>query len=93
MIGHVHDVHILLFTGFYSCPTIHRGEDFCPCFGHLGELRCLVHPKVDLIAMTATANRRIRLTVMKKLMMERALVVNVSPEKPNIFLPWWGQLL
>ena len=85
MINHVHDVHILLLTRFYSCPTIHRGKDFRPCFGRLGELRCLVPPKVNLIAMTA-ANRRTRLTVMKKLMMESALVVDVSPEKPNIFL-------
>jgi superfamily II DNA helicase RecQ len=41
---------------------------------------------VKVIAMTATANKKTRVAVTKKLMMDNPFVVDISPEKPNIYM-------
>ena len=50
----------------------------------LGEIRSLLPPGVNVMALTATATSILRASVMKMLSTQQAIVVAVSPDKSNI---------
>ena len=63
-----------------------RGDDFRITFKQLGELRSIVPSNVTMMALTATATRSLRHDVCCILGMINPYVVEVSPNKPNVFL-------
>ena len=63
-----------------------RGDEFRVSFQRLGELRSIIPPQVNVMALTATATKTLRLQVCGILGMHDPILVEVSPEKSNIFL-------
>lgn len=61
-----------------------RGETFHLEFSRIGELRSIVPPLVNMMALTATASNSLRRDVMRTLGMVRVSVVSVSPNRKNI---------
>ena len=70
----------------FNFADIIRGMDFRPEYRKLTVLRSLVQPHVRFIAMTATASLNTKSTILKYLHMSKAVVVEESPDKANIFL-------
>ena len=64
-----------------------RGDayEFRVSFQRLGELRSIIPPQVNVMALTATATKTLRLQVCGILGMHDPILVEVSPEKSNIF--------
>ena len=52
----------------------------------IGEVRSIIPEKINIMALTATATRSLRKSVKKTLGMKNTVVVELSPDKPNIFL-------
>ena len=65
-----------------------RGDDFCITFKQLGELRPIVPANVTMMALTATATRPLWYDICCILGMINPYVVEVSPNKPNVFLAY-----
>ena len=65
--------------------TTCRGQDFRPEYRRLGTLRSLVKPTVCFIAMTATPSAQMKDIILKSLHMQKADVVEETPDKSNIF--------
>lgn len=70
---------------FWFC-FCNRGDDFRKQFGNLDEVRSLVRPSVNVMALTATASLRTRQLIMNKLHMDEkeSAVVEKVPNKLNI---------
>ena len=66
----------------FSC----RGDEFRREFSHLGEVRSLIPGLVNVMALTATATKTLRLDVCKLLGVRDPDVVTVSPDKSNLIL-------
>lgn len=61
-----------------------RGDEFRKEFSHLGELRSLLPRHVKIMALTATATKQLRKSVITILGMKKTSVVSVSPHRQNI---------
>ena len=82
--------NICLFTCYLYNPTIpsytpYRNNDFRPCYAHLSELRAYAPPGTPMLAATATITDKMRRQIVKTLDMQGCHMVNVSPNKPNIY--------
>ena len=67
-----------MLKSFYGVDTFRRE------FARLGEIRSLLPPGVNVMALTATATSTLRASVMKMLSIQQAVVIAVSPNKSNI---------
>ena len=56
---------------------------FRECYGRLHELRSLA-PNVRMIALTATATKLTKATILSTLLMGKSLEIQESPNKPNV---------
>ena len=56
---------------------------FRECYGHLHELRSLA-PNVRMIALTATATKLTKATILSILIMDKPFEIQESPNKPNV---------
>ena len=63
-----------------------RGEDFRQVFKQLGELRAIVPANINMLALTATATKRLRTEICCTLGIKNPVAVEVSPDKPNVRL-------
>uniref|UniRef100_A0A1X7UTY1 Helicase ATP-binding domain-containing protein n=1 Tax=Amphimedon queenslandica TaxID=400682 RepID=A0A1X7UTY1_AMPQE len=61
-------------------------EEFGPEFKRIGDLRSVVPKNVDVMALTATAAISSRLSIERTLGMKNPTVIEISPEKSNIYL-------
>ena len=68
-------LHILLFF---------RGESFRRAFLQIGEIRSLIPPSVNVMALTATATVETRSYVCKQLGMIKPLIISRVPNRVNI---------
>lgn len=75
VIMHSH-IYILLF---------HRGESFRSEFANISEIRALVPPGTNVMALTATANSVTRANVIKSLDMTNHMIIWKLPSNPNVF--------
>jgi ATP-dependent DNA helicase RecQ len=62
------------------------GEDFRPAFKKIGELRSIIPKHVNIMALTATVTTTSRLSIEATLGMKNTFVMELSPEKKNIYL-------
>ena len=62
-----------------------RGEKFRTEFANIAEIRALAPPGTNIMALTATANRKPMSGVMKSLNMINHVIVSKLPSNPNIF--------
>ena len=60
-----------------------KTKAFRECYGHLHELRSLA-PNAKLIALTATATKLTKETILNILLMKKPFEVQESPNKPNV---------
>ena len=67
---------------YYYC----RGGTFRTLFDRLGEIRSLVPSKINMMALTATASKTLRLEISLILGMRDYVLVERSPDKPNVYL-------
>jgi ATP-dependent DNA helicase RecQ len=65
--------------------VLHRGNDFRPSFGRLGETRSLLPACTHYVAMTATADRKTKVDIIEKLHMKDPVYIEKSPNRTNIF--------
>lgn len=73
------DKKLMLFSKF-------RGDDFRKEYSRLGDVRSILPPKVNVMALTATATKKLREEICTTLKMKNPTVISVSPDKPNITL-------
>ena len=72
---------VLITHAYFS---LHRGDTFRTVLSRIGEIRSLLPGSVNILALTATASRNLRIQVTRMIGMEDELVISVSPCKPNI---------
>ena len=53
-------------------------------FARLGEVRSLIPPHVNVLALTATATKATRKAMVKKRSMKSPEIISITPDKPNI---------
>lgn len=53
-------------------------------FARLGEVRSLIPPHVNILALTAIATKATRKVVVKRLSMKSPEIISVTPDKPNL---------
>lgn len=63
---------------------LHRGETFRKLLLRIGEIRSLLPSNVNIMALTATASKQLRIDVSRIIGMSDELVVAKPPSKPNI---------
>ena len=63
-----------------------RGTSFRKTFARIGEVRSIIPQYVNVMALTATASKTMRRDIIQKLGMTNTKVINISPEKRNVFL-------
>jgi len=68
------------FFPFYNS----KGDDFREDFARLGEIRSLILKHVNILALTATATKPTRKAVIKRLNMQKPVIISVTPNKPNM---------
>ncbi len=61
-----------------------RGDAFRVEFARLGEVRSLIPPHVNVLALTATATKATRKAVIKRLSMKSPEIISITPDKPNL---------
>lgn len=76
----VHLADIMYAHLTFNC----RGDSFREDFGRLGELRSILPPKVNVMALTATATHTLRSSILKTLGMVDPFIISKSPHKENI---------
>lgn len=79
------ELPVRLNTILSVCLFLCRGT-FRNIYDQLGEIRSLVPSNIGMMALTATATRTLRNDVCSILGMRDYVLVNHSPDKPNIFL-------
>ena len=62
------------------------GDDFHELFKRIGELQAILPSTVHIMAVTAMATRTLQRDVCHILGMQDSMVVDISPEKANVFL-------
>ena len=62
-----------------------RGDEYRPEFSLLGEIRSAMPKDINVIALTATATTLLQKTVIQKVGMINPVIVEVSPEKSNLY--------
>ena len=77
MLCSMYVIKLLLYYG---------SDEFRTEFYHRGEVRSLVPPQVNVVALTATAAKSLRTRVCCTLGMKDPYVVTISPHKCNIVL-------
>ena len=77
-------MHNLSLTVIISIFCAYRGETFRKAFSKIGEVRSLLSPEVNVMALTATATKSTRNHVCKSLGMRNPVIVSHSPNKVNI---------
>ena len=65
---------------------IYRRDTFCKGFGELGTIRSLLLSSVKVLALTATATKKILDCVINQLSMKNPTIVGLSPERDNVML-------
>lgn len=75
---------IIIFTDIILYIS-YRGESFREDYDRLGELRGLIPPSVNVMALIATASVFTRSKIIASLGMESPQLISVSPHKKNIF--------
>ncbi|KAL5500654.1 hypothetical protein EMCRGX_G012248 [Ephydatia muelleri] len=60
------------------------GDNFRQEFSNLGEIRCLISPSINLLALTATATVTTRKKIQCILGMKDPVIIAVSPDKANM---------
>ena len=78
-----------LFSIFSGKASKSKKTAYRPCYGRLGELRSLAGPAVPVVALTATATKETRQTIIKDLCMDNCFEILVDPNKKNI--KYWVQ--
>ena len=71
-----------VFLSFY----INRGEKFRTEYSRLGNMRSILSPSVNVMALTATATKSTRQTICASLGMKDPVVVSIPPDKGNVTL-------
>ena len=61
-----------------------RGDGFRREFSHLGEIRSIIPDTVKVMALTATATKSTRVSVVKTLNMQKPIIVSLPPLKENV---------
>lgn len=61
-----------------------RGEDFRSEYAKLCEMRSILPPSINVMALTATATKTLIKEVSENLGMKNPVIVSVSPDKTNI---------
>ncbi len=64
---------------------VYRGESFRPVMDRIGEVRSLLPIGVNVMALTATATKTIRLSVSKTIGLKSPYVITRSSSKSNLF--------
>ena len=79
-------VAITLVMHLYTCNNLclYRGDTFRTAYNSIGELRSLISPAVNIMALTATAIKSTRSVVSKRLGMRSPVVISVSPCRLNV---------
>ena len=62
-----------------------RGQTFRREFSDIGEMRSLVPPSVNMMALTATATTATRQKIVRALCMKRCYSITTNPQKENVF--------
>ena len=70
-----------VWLSFHIC----RGDDFRIAFAHIGELRSVVPPHVNVMALTATATHSTFKVVKERLCMTQPVIIGLPPQRANIF--------
>ena len=73
-------MHLIVVIRLFS----YRGDKFRMEFARLGEIRSLLPPSVNIMALTATATLATRKSIFKRLSMKHPEIISVSPHKSNI---------
>ena len=71
----------------YVCICIyilHRGKEFRVEYSHLSELRSLISPGINIMALTATASDATLACIVRDTGMMQPVIVQVSPDKQNL---------
>ena len=63
-----------------------RGEEFRKEYARLGDVRSILSPSVNIMALTATATRKLREEIWDSLQIKNPVIISASPDKPNITL-------
>ena len=70
---------------------MYRGDSFRTEFSNLGEVSSIL-PKVNTMALTATATKETRKVICRSLGMKNPVIISKSPNKPNIFYKVIGKV-
>ncbi len=70
-----------VFTLYFN---FYRGDTFRKAFSELGEVRSLLPPHKNLMALTVTATKATRRSVERSHGMMSAMIVSDPPNRPNI---------
>ena len=68
------------FRGYSS----HQAEAFRGCYSQLSELWSLVYQRVPVLALTATATKDVRNSIVKSLALDCPKIISSTPERKNI---------
>ena len=66
------------------CVCVFRGDNFRQEFSNLGEIRRLIPPNINLLALTATATVTTRRKIHRILGMKDPVIIAMSPDKANM---------
>ena len=70
----------IIFRGLTDSKT----DAFRSWYGKLSELRSLCHSYLPFIALTATAKKETRTTIIENLLLTNPLILTALPERKNI---------
>ena len=70
-------------TKFPVIYFILRGEEFREENARLGDVRSILSATVNIVALTATATKKLQEQICTSLKMRNPIVVSVSPDKNN----------
>ena len=70
----------------FQCELFRRGDEFRTAFAKLGNIRCLLPEKVNVLALTATATKETLECVICRLAMYQPIIIGLPPDRPNIKL-------
>ena len=72
------------YSKFIFLPS--RGDEFRKTFAELGSIRSLLPSKVNILALTATANQETLKCVISRAAMQDPAIIGLPPDRPNIKL-------
>ena len=84
MIGVTLNMYVELVILFYCVYKFFRGDNFRMEYARLGNVRSILSPDVNVMALTATATNTLRKEICDTLGMRNPTIVSISPDKPNI---------